>query len=146
MKANMVRLLVFLGLIALSTSCDKDKDNDVVETQLLTSVVWGKPVIVHNPSGYYTWTTCGESYTFTSKGYYKRTNDCNSIIIEGSWKWTQPGKEIRLETFYNNFPQKTYIISVLELTNDVLHTIEREEAGPADTGIYWELKYRPREN
>jgi hypothetical protein len=141
-----IRLFVFLGLIVLSISCDKEKDKDAVETQILTSVVWGKPEIVYIPSGYYTWTTCGESYTFTADGHYRKTNDCNSIIIEGSWTWTQIGKEIRLETFYNNYPQKTYILSVLELTNDLLHTKEREEGGPADTNIYREHKYRPREN
>jgi hypothetical protein len=141
-----IKQFVFLGLIVLSTSCDKDIDKDVIETRLLTSVVWGKPEIVYIPSGYYTWTTCGESYTFTANGRYRKTNDCNSIIIEGSWTWTQPGKEIRLETFYNNIPQKTYILSVLELTNDLLHTKEREEGGSADTNICMELKYRSLEN
>jgi hypothetical protein len=137
-----IRLFVFLGLLALSTSCEKK--NDVIETQLLTSRVWGKPEWV-NPSGYYTWTTCGESYTFTANGQYKKTNDCNSIIIEGSWAWTQIGKEIRLKTLYNDIPQKTYIISVLELTNDMFHTIEREE-GTTIANYSWELKYRPRIN
>jgi len=138
----IIRLFSFLVLIVLSTSCHKD--NDVIETQLLTSRVWGKPEILHFPSGYYTLTTCGESYTFTADGYYRKTNDCNSIIIEGSWAWTQVGKEIRLETFYNNILQKTYILTVLELTNNVLHAKEREEAEPANTNIYWEYKYSPR--
>jgi hypothetical protein len=138
-----IRLFGFMGLILLLMSCNED--NDEIETKLLTSIVWGKPEILHNSSGYYTGTTCGESYTFTSKGHYTKTNDCSSIIIEGTWTWTQIGKEIRLETIYNDMPQKTYILTVLELTTEVLHTREREEDEPMDT-YFWELKYRPRTN
>ena len=139
-----IGLFVFLGLFSILISCDKD--NDANENQLLTSRAWGKPEIVHNPSGYYTLTTCGESYTFTSDGQYKRTNDCNSIVIKGTWTWNKIGKEIKLKTLYNDIPQKTYIITILELSNLILYTKEREEDEPVETHKYWELKYRPRTN
>jgi hypothetical protein len=139
-----IKLFLFLSLVGLLTSCGKS--DDPIETLLLISKVWGKPEIVHTSSGYSATTTCGESHIFTSNGSYKKTNDCGSEIFNGTWTWTQIGKEIRLETSFNNIPQRTYILTILNLSNDLLHVKERFESEPPDTYNYRELKYRPRKN
>ncbi|GEM_PF-2064141 len=130
---------------AMGCSDDNPTPND-----LLTSTTWGKPELVHQPSAGFTETkSCAvesTTYNFNSDGSYRYFDVCNStnFQMDGKWSWTQSGKEIKLETIYNDVPQKTYRILILELSNQLLHTKQMEYSEPLNTAQYVELKYRPK--
>jgi hypothetical protein len=46
----------------------------------------------------------------------------------------------------NGVLQKPYIVTIIELTGESLHTRERLEEEPDGTTSYWEVKYVPRSN
>lgn len=133
--------IALLGLLALCAACTEPNINP--STKLLSSTIWGKPEIVNNSAGYYVITDCGQSTTFSAKGGYHSAADCNEVVITGAWTWIETGKKFRLETVFNSIPQKTYIHTVVELTDNVFHTVVYEEDEPTHT---WELKYAPRSN
>jgi hypothetical protein len=139
MKLKFIYSIIFSAIIF---SCSDE--SKVLSTDLLVSNTWGKPEIIHNPSGFWSGTACGESYKYEKKGAFLRTDDCSSVVMTGTWSWIKKDKEYKLETFINNIPQKTYIISIIELNQNILHVRQREEGEAADSNNYWELKYRPR--
>ena len=137
---NYKRLVILL-FVLLNLSCG---EKDPTATDLLTSKVWGKPEVLHHPTfGHIETNSCDESYQFLAEGSYLYTSQCNpGVVIDGEWAWTKKGSEIRLETFFNDIPQDTSIISILELTDDLLHT--KTIVDPLNETQYWELKYRAK--
>lgn len=138
------KLIVLLTMMFLINSCKKE---DVSKsTRLLTSKTWGQPTVIHSPAdiGYWTVTTCpaGSAIDFNSNGNYIYKNFCQNINIDGKWNWSITDKEIKLETFFNGIKQKTYILTIVELSDSLLHTKEREISELPEN--YFELKYRPK--
>lgn len=121
--------------------CGKDDDQQIIINDPFTSVDWGKPEIIINPSGYYVFTACPESHRFTEDGMYYFDNGCPSMYDWScSWEWIEPNKKLRLNSA-TIIPYNT-IIEILEVNGSVLHT--REWKGePDSTSGYWELKYYP---
>lgn len=142
----ILRSSIFLGILIMAIACNNEK-NKVDYFELLTSKEWDKPEIISNPSGLYPNSTCDESYVFTRFHLYWKRTDCPGEGLQGTWEWVgDPGIEIRVERWGDNIPAKSYILTVIELTDEVLHLIEREESEPKGTNNFWELSYRPKLN
>lgn len=142
MKYN---LFVFLALTFLIIySCEKEVESK--NTRLLTSKTWGQPTVLSIPAsiGYWSQTTCpaGEAILFYGNGNYINNNYCLDITTNGKWSWNIADKEIKLETSYNGIKQRTFIVTIVELSDSLLHTREREETEPIEN--YFEFKYKPR--
>ncbi|HSJ69592.1 MAG TPA: hypothetical protein VK921_18060 [Anditalea sp.] len=134
----------FVLIILLITSCSEDEE--VKFTNLLTSKTWGKPHIIIMPdnSGYWGGTNCDESYNFfPDKNNFSRKDDCMSFPITGKWTWSKIGTEIFID-YQGNMPYNQKI-KILQLSDTLLHTIERHEHEKDDgSNNFWEKKYRPR--
>jgi hypothetical protein len=136
----MVKRIFYPFFFLILLSCGETLEPS--KTKMLTRPTWGKPEVVHNPSGFYSSTACGESYNFHRNGTYTRANDCDTRTLTGNWSWINNKREIRLETFLNGIRQRTYILTIIDLNKNLLHMKEREEEEPEDTTKFWELKYR----
>lgn len=108
--------------------------------------MWGQPTVLHRPGslGYWSETTCpaGQTILFYSNGNYLHNNYCLNNTLQGKWSWTVVDEEIKLETYYNEIKQRASIVTIVEVSDTLLVTREREESEPAEA--YFELKYRPR--
>ena len=142
-KSVCMRAVVFFLFTCSMGSCNDDGGS---VTHLLTSKTWGKPVVLYSPpSGFYTITSCLESYNFRASGSYAFINYCNPTkVINGNWSWIKVGQEIKLETSFNGILQKTFRIIILELTSGLLHVRQIEITEPLDSVNYWELQYKPK--
>ena len=125
-------------------SCDKEVESKY--DGLLTSKTWAQPTVVHRPGnlGYWSETTCaaGGAIVFYSNGNYLHNNYCLNNTLDGKWSWIVQDDEIMLETFYNGIKQRTSIVTIIELSDSLLVTREREQNEPVEN--YFELKYTPR--
>lgn len=133
-------ILVFLAF----TACSINEESK--QTNFLTSKTWGKPQILHVPDnmGFWGGTSCGESYSFTKNGGYTRKEDCRDFGITGTWTWMKIGDEILID-YQNNMPYN-HKMKILQLSDTLLHTLERDEHEEENSKNYWEKKYRPRKD
>lgn len=142
MKNSLIVLAALNCLVFYS--CKKEDESK--NTKLLTSKTWGQPAVIHRPAniGFWTETSCpaGSSTNFNSNRNYTFYNHCFNSRLDGKWNWNIIDKEIKIDTYINGVKQKTFILTIVELSDSLLHTKEREESEPIDN--YYELKYKPR--
>jgi hypothetical protein len=137
--------LVLLALTcAIFSSCDKEEESKY--DSLLTSKTWGQPTVLHRPGnlGYWSEATCpaGQATVFYRNGNYLHNNYCLNNTLDGKWSWIVQDDEIMLEIFYKGIKQRTSIVTIIELSDSLLVTREREQNEPVES--YFELKYKPR--
>jgi hypothetical protein len=135
-----IRLFSVLITLLSTVSCE---EKDVSKSDLLSSKVWTNPKIIKGPgTGFSQHNACDMDYKFESDGNYSfSSGNCNEKYLTGSWKWIKKDQEFRLETVFNNIPQRNYIITIVALSDTALHTIEIVEN---DTTMTYEKVYSVR--
>jgi len=127
----------------LFSACGEDEE--VKATKLLTSKTW-VPQTLKMPDniGYWGGPACEDSFRFhPENNNLTRKSDCISVPISGKWTWSKIGQEIFID--YQGNMLNNQKIKVLQLSDTLLHTIERNEDDKDDgSNNYWEKKYRPR--